>query len=92
MTDIFATVAEILDIDLPRDAAEDSFSLMPLLMPEKGGCYERGQVVHISHQGMYAIRKGGWKLILGDGSGGFSRPSGKRVPPGGDGPMHSSTC
>ena len=87
VTDIFATVAEILDIDLPRDAAEDSFSLMPLLMPEKGGRYERGQVVHISHQGMYAIRKGGWKLILGDGSGGFSRPSGKRVPPGGDGPM-----
>ena len=34
----------------------------------------REAVVHHSVAGVFAIRKGPWKLILGRGSGGFSRP------------------
>ncbi len=34
-----------------------------------------------------ALRKGRWKLILGDGSGGFSSPRGTILKPGEDGPM-----
>ena len=39
----------------------------------------RKSLVHHSLDGMFAIRKGDWKLILGLGSGGFSQPA--RVEP-----------
>ncbi|MBW3539305.1 MAG: hypothetical protein KY476_03470, partial [Planctomycetes bacterium] len=39
----------------------------------------REAVVHHSAQGLFAIRQGKWKLILGRGSGGFSEP--RRIQP-----------
>ena len=59
---------------MPEDSGEDSFSLAPLLFGR--GSYMRKQIVHHSLSGVFAIRKGNWKLILGDGSGGFSAPRG----------------
>ena len=50
---------------------EDSVSLMPIFK----GVDEpvREATVHHSLSGLFAIRKGDWKLIQGLGSGGFTR-------------------
>lgn len=54
----------------------DSYNLLPALIakPPKGGKPIREDIVHHSSEGMFAIRQGEWKLILGLGSGGFSEP------------------
>lgn len=76
VTDIFATLADVVGESLPENAAEDSFSLLPLL---RGGTWERSRapVIHHSSAGMFAIRDGRWKLVAGNGSGGREKPSGK---------------
>jgi arylsulfatase A-like enzyme len=73
-TDLMATVADILGRDLPHGAGEDSFSLLPLLRGDTEIVAGREAVVHHSLDGMFAIRRGDWKLILGRGSGGFTAP------------------
>ena len=85
VTDVFATISEVVGFDMPPDSGEDSFSLLPLLVGK--GDYGRKVTVHHSQTGMFAVRKDGWKLILGDGSGGFSSPRGAVLQPGEDGPM-----
>jgi arylsulfatase A len=56
--------------DLPDDAGEDSFSMMPLFAdPTKP---VRDHVVHHSIAGKFAIRNDRWKLVLCPGSGGWS--------------------
>ncbi len=69
-TDFFATFAELLgkQDDIPDNAAEDSFSFFPCL----GGAKEpiRPFTIHHSISGVFAIRKGDWKLILNKGAGG----------------------
>lgn len=87
LTDVFATVAAISGFEVADGAGEDSFSLVPLLTPGSGRLYERRSTVHSSLTGVFAIRQGAWKLILGDGSGGFSQPRGSRIAPGEDGPL-----
>ena len=75
LTDLFATVADVIGVDLNNDVAEDSFSLLPML---RGDVVRRGApVVHHSAGGMFAIRDGDWKLIAGNGSGGRQNPKGK---------------
>lgn len=85
LTDIFATVCEIVGLDLPANSGEDSFSLLPLMLGE--GSYGRKLTIHHSLSGVFAVRRGPWKLILGDGSGGFSAPRGQALAPDEDGPM-----
>jgi arylsulfatase A len=75
LTDFFATLADILQVSLPDNAAEDSFSLLPLLTDE--GKFDRAPVIHHSAAGMFAIREGRWKLIAGNGSGGRQQPKGQ---------------
>ena len=48
LTDFFATAAAAAGTSLPGDAAEDSFSLMPLL---EGGTWDRAPVIHHSANG-----------------------------------------
>lgn len=69
-----ATCAELTGVSLPDDAAEDSFSFLPLLLnrPER---YVRDAVVHHSGPGKFAIREGEWKLEFCEGSGGNSFPT-----------------
>ena len=43
---------------------------------------ERPAVVHHSSQGLFAIRQGDWKLIVGRGSGGFTNPQKIEPKPG----------
>jgi arylsulfatase A-like enzyme len=77
LTDIPATLAGALDLDLPAHAAEDSFNLLPALLGT--GAAPRDHVVHHSAQGLFSVRRGNWKLNFGRGSGGFSKPA-KIVP------------
>ena len=46
-------------------------------MDGKGWKTPRAPVVHHSAGGMFAIRDGKWKLVLGNGSGGREQPRGK---------------
>jgi arylsulfatase A-like enzyme len=74
LTDVFATVADVVGARLPRDGAEDSFSFLPLL---RGASTERAPLVHHSVNGTFAIRDGRWKLVAGNGSGGREDPPGE---------------
>jgi arylsulfatase A-like enzyme len=67
--DLMATCAEILDTTREDGNAEDSCSLLPLLKGMDKPVRE--SAVTQSAQGLFAIRKGPWKLILGPGSGGW---------------------
>lgn len=73
-TDLLATCAAIVGAELPKDAGEDSYNILPALLGEKRDGPIREATVHHSARGVFAIRRGDWKLILGRGSGGFSVP------------------
>ena len=60
-----ATVADILDQDLPEGAAEDSTSILPLLAGEKTELPDRPGVINHDGYNRLAIRNGPWKLITG---------------------------
>ena len=85
LTDLFATFSEVVGFEMREDSGEDSFSLVPLLFGN--GEFGRNLIVHHSLRGLFAIRKGSWKLILGSGSGGFSAPQGTVLKPGDEGAM-----
>ncbi len=70
--DFLATVAAILGQKLPDTAGEDSCSILPLLEGEKPEAPLREAVIHHSGDGLFCVRQGKWKLILGLGAGGFS--------------------
>jgi arylsulfatase A-like enzyme len=74
LVDLLATCAEAAGIQLPSNAAQDSFSLLPAILAKPLDRPIRDAVVHHSGSGMFAIRSGQWKLILGLGSGGFTLP------------------
>lgn len=76
-TDFFATAAAVAKTKLPAntEGAQDSFSLLPLLQGK--GKFNRAPVVHHSAAGMFALRDGNWKLVMGNGSGGRERPKGQ---------------
>jgi len=83
LTDLMRSIATILGHELPENAAEDSFDILPLLLGEKRSQPIRDHLIHHSLHGTFSIRQGPWKLILGRGSGGFSgyTPP-KDAPPG----------
>ena len=71
LTDVMATVAEIVDTQLPAGAAEDSFSMLPALLGED----QEPIRPYILQQGFggsryLAIRRGNWKYLAHKGSGG----------------------
>jgi arylsulfatase A-like enzyme len=74
LTDFMATAADLTGAKLPADAAEDSFSMLPALLGKKPRGPVRQAIVHHSSLGMFSIRQGEWKLVLGRGSGGFTEP------------------
>jgi arylsulfatase A-like enzyme len=69
LTDLLATCASIVDHDIPADAGEDSFNILPALTGEPHNRPVRNAVIHHSCAGMFAIREGRWKLIEGVGRG-----------------------
>jgi len=73
LTDFMATTAAILGVQLQENAAEDSFSFLPVLLGETSKS-TRQSVIHHSINGSFAIREADWKLELCAGSGGWSDP------------------
>ena len=78
LTDILATVCEAAGVAVDSSHSEDSFSFLPsaLALPDRVYHRERA-VIHHSAAGIFAVRDGSWKLILGSGSGGRELPKGK---------------
>jgi arylsulfatase A-like enzyme len=74
LTDLFATAADILLTTLPDGAAEDSVSFLPELdgLPVST---RRDGLIHHSISGHFGYRKDNWKLLLAQGSGGWSSPN-----------------
>ena len=72
--DLLATFADIFRAELPENAAEDSFSLLPLLKGVDKPV--RQHAVSASIRGIPCVRDGEWKLILAPGSGGWTRGEG----------------
>ena len=74
LTDLYRTIARAAGLDAEALAgAEDSFDASAALFGDAPPAAARDHLVHHSGQGVFAIREGRWKLILGRGSGGFSR-------------------
>ena len=70
LTDIMATVAAIAGFELPNNAAEDSFNFLPALTGEQGNSSVREYTLHQTIQLALAIRRGPWKYLDHQGSGG----------------------
>lgn len=73
LTDFMATCADLLGVELPVNAGEDSVSFLPALSGQAERSI-REAVVHHSINGSFAIRQGPWKLALCPDSGGWSTP------------------
>jgi arylsulfatase A len=69
--DIMATLAAVVGAELPANAGEDSFSLLPVWQGVDKPVRECA--VNQSSGGLPSIRNGQWKLIFGKGSGGRSQ-------------------
>lgn len=89
LSDLTATMADILEFKLPENAAEDSYSNLPIW--QRGAETSPGtaqptpvrpSIVHHSINGSFSIRKGKWKLEMCPGSGGWSYPRPGEEPPG----------
>lgn len=81
-TDLLGTVAAMLAVELPENAGEDSYNILPALLDDDYVAPIREAVVHLSSRHMSAIRQGRWKLIFGLGSGGFTPPHHLEPEPG----------
>lgn len=74
MTDLFATIADIVGRPVPKNSAEDSESFLPAFSAKPITGTRKG-IVHHSIDGYFAYRMGDWKLLLAKGSGGWSTPT-----------------
>ena len=73
LQDIIATVADVTNLSIPANNAEDSRSFMSSLV-DGSSIEPRKDLIHHSAMGVFAIRSGDWKLIVGtDGSGDYGR-------------------
>ncbi len=74
LTDLFATIAALVEYPLPESAGEDSYNQLALLLDEASAEPIRQEVVLHTLSGTYIVRRGPWKAIFGLGSGGFTPP------------------
>ncbi len=82
LTDVFASVADIVRVTLNKNTAEDSFNFWPVWQGKKTDRPVRESVVHQSGDGMLALRQGDWKYVEALGSGGFTEPKRPKATPG----------
>lgn len=73
LTDLMRSFATLVGHRLPADSAEDSFDILAALEGKKLHHPVHDHLVHHSGNGVFAIRRGPYKLILNKGSGGFTR-------------------
>ncbi|MBI5831766.1 MAG: arylsulfatase [Armatimonadetes bacterium] len=70
LTDIMASCAAITGAELPANAAEDSFDLLPVMLGRANGAEPRPYTLHETMSLALAIRRGPWKYLDHRGSGG----------------------
>ena len=71
LCDIMATCAALVGADLPHDAAEDSYNILPVLMGKQAEDQPiRTHTLHQTIRLALSIRKGPWKYLDHQGSGG----------------------
>lgn len=75
LTDVMATIAEVIDADVDTNQSEDTYSFYALLNGE-GTDFNRPPIVHHSVNGTFAVREESYKMIFSDGSGGREKPVG----------------
>jgi arylsulfatase A-like enzyme len=68
LTDVMATCADITGAMIPDDAAQDSYSFLPVLLGKDADAAIRPYTLHQSMVLGLAIRKGPWKFIDQKGS------------------------
>ena len=74
LSDFYRSIAGIVGHEVSAEQGEDSFDVRKHLIHGAGkDAAVRDHLVHHSGNGLFAIRVGRYKLILGRGSGGFSR-------------------
>jgi len=76
LTDVMATCAAVVGANLPKDAAEDSFNILPAMLGEKRRGPAREYTLHQTMKNVLGIRRGPWKLLdhKGSGGNGYSSP------------------
>jgi arylsulfatase A-like enzyme len=73
LTDVMATIAAITGVDLPNNAAEDSFNVLPALLGQDSGPIRPYLLQQAFGGARYlSIRRGQWKHLDHTGSGGNS--------------------
>ncbi|CAA6677592.1 MULTISPECIES: arylsulfatase [unclassified Lentimonas] len=72
--DLMGTCAELLGAEIPKNAGEDSESILPLFTGKPTDFTRKGIINH-SISGHFAYREAKYKLILGYGSGGWTAPN-----------------
>lgn len=72
-TDLYATIADVINAEYPETAAEDSYSFLSALNL-KSNAETRKSIVHHSINGSFAYRKGDYKVNFCPSSGGWSAP------------------
>jgi len=71
LADVMATAADLVGTELPDNAAEDSISMLPVLLGEQGAEPVREYLMQQTNRVRYlAIRRGPWKYLDHQGSGG----------------------
>ena len=70
LTDVMATCAEIVGANLPNDAAEDSYSMLDVLLGIQGDKPVRRYMLQQTPTLAMSIRDGKWKYLDHKGSGG----------------------
>jgi len=70
LTDIMATCAAILGVKLPKNAAEDSYNMLPALLGQQSDEPIRHYTLQQAARQALAIRRGPWKYLDHKGSGG----------------------
>lgn len=75
ITDVKATLSEIIGLQPDQDSNPDSFSFLSQLKGKQAAT--RSPVIHHSANGTFSIRHGKWKMIFSNGSGGRQKPAGK---------------
>jgi arylsulfatase A len=64
INDVIPTVAELLNVQLDRDTAEDGISFLPALTGKRRPASFHEAIVHNHSDGTFAIRQGSYKLIV----------------------------
>ena len=70
LTDVMTTLAEISGAELPADAAEDGYNMLPVLLGKAGDKPVRQYMLQQTNRLEMSIRDGDWKYLDHKGSGG----------------------